>query len=294
MIKKAVIPAAGYGLRFLPATKTIPKEMFPIIDKPNLAYIVEEAFSAGIDEVFIIVSPQKKAIVDYFTPNPNLEAFIESKNNKDLLEVVKNITKNKNIQFIYQEEALGLGHAILQVKKYINDEPFAVLLGDDLFKGNIPAIKELIDKYDKYGGSIVGTINIKKEDTTKYGICELQDKMDENTFLLKDIIEKPLPKNAPSLKASAGRYILSPKIFELLETQKPGVNNEIQLTDSIRRLIATENVYSYDIKAKRYDIGSKLGYIESVIDFSLEDDELKESVLEIIKKRVKNQGPNSF
>lgn len=286
MIKKAVIPAAGFGTRFLPATKTVPKELFPIIDTPTLQLIVEEALDAGIEEILIITASNKNAIIDHFDRNRELEQFLKEKNKPVELKVVEDVASLADIHFIRQKEQKGLGHAILHAETFIGNEPFAVLLGDDLFKGVKPAIKELIDVYNKYGGSVVGTLEVSASETKKYGIVEHEKAMDNNVFKLKGVVEKPDASVAPSLSAISGRYILSPNIFEILKTQKPGVGGEIQLTDAILTLLKTENVYSYDIKAKRYDIGSRVGYLEAIIDFGLDRDDLKNQYKALIVKKA--------
>ncbi len=286
MIKKAVIPAAGFGTRFLPATKTVPKELFPIIDTPTLQLIVEEALSAGIEEILIITSASKNAIIDHFDRNADLERFLKEKNKPVELKIVEDVGNLVDIHFIRQKEQKGLGHAILHAETFVGNEPFAVLLGDDLFKGAKPAIKELMEVYDKYGGSVVGTLEVSASETKKYGIVEPEKAMDANVFKLKGVVEKPDPSVAPSLSAISGRYILSPTIFSILRTQKPGVGGEIQLTDAILTLLKEEPVYSCDIIAKRYDIGSRVGYLEAIIDFGLDREDLKNQYKAVIIKKA--------
>lgn len=286
MIKKAVIPAAGFGTRFLPATKTIPKELFPIIDTPTIQLIVEEALEAGIEEILIITAAGKNSIIDHFDKNADLEQFLKEKNKPVELKVVEDVGNLADIHFVRQKEQKGLGHAILQAKTFVGNEPFAVLLGDDLFKGTKPAIKELIEVYEKVGASVVGTLEVTPSETKKYGIIEPEKAVDNNVFKLKGVVEKPDPSVAPSLSAISGRYILSPKIFDILKTQKPGFGGEIQLTDAILTLLKTEGVYSYDIKAKRYDIGSRVGYLEAIIDFGLDREDLKKQYKALIVKKA--------
>jgi len=286
MIKKAVIPAAGFGTRFLPATKTVPKELFPIIDTPTLQLIVEEALSAGIEEILIITSASKNAIIDHFDRNADLERFLKEKNKPVELKIVEDVGNLADIHFIRQKEQKGLGHAILHAETFVGNEPFAVLLGDDLFKGAKPAIKELMEVYDKYGGSVVGTLEVSASETKKYGIVEPEKAMDANVFKLKGVVEKPDPSVAPSLSAISGRYILSPTIFSILRTQKPGVGGEIQLTDAILTLLKEEPVYSCDIIVKRYDIGSRVGYLEAIIDFGLDREDLKNQYKAVIIKKA--------
>ena len=286
MIKKAIIPAAGFGTRFLPATKAVPKELFPIIDKPTLQFIVEEAVKSGIKEILIITSAQKNSLIDYFDKNVELEAELKNKNRLEDLKIIENITNLANIHFIRQKEQLGLGHAVLQAKAFVGNEPFAVLLGDDLFIGEVPATKELINSYSKVNSSVVGTMAIKPEETKRYGICDPKKELEPGFFELKGVIEKPKLEDAPSLSAIAGRYILTPKIFELLEKGERGNGGEIQLTDSILKLMETEKVFSYDLKAKRYDIGARMGYLEALIDYALHRDDLKDDTVKLLKEKV--------
>lgn len=284
MIRKAVIPAAGYGTRFLPITKSIPKEMLPIIDRPTIEFIVEEAKQSGIEEILIVVSGNKNAIIDYFDYNLELETILKSKGKDDLYELVHNIASNVKIFFVRQKEQLGLGHAVLQAEAFVQNEPFAVLLGDDMYVSKVPALKQLIDVFEKVSCSILGTMEVSLEDTQKYGICEpLQLK--DNYMILKSVVEKPNPKDAPSQFAIGGRYIFTPTIFKYLNTQTKGVGNEIQLTDAILRLIGEEQVVAMNLHAKRYDVGNKVDYIEAIIDFALKDETLKDEVSKLLKTK---------
>jgi UTP--glucose-1-phosphate uridylyltransferase len=284
MIKKAVIPAAGYGTRFLPITKSVPKEMLPIIDRPTIEFIVEEAKQSGIEEILIVVSGNKNAIIDYFDYNLELETILKSKGKDDLYELVHNIASNVKIFFVRQKEQLGLGHAVLQAEAFVQNEPFAVLLGDDMYVSEVPALKQLIDVFEKVSCSILGTMEVSLEDTQKYGICEpLQLK--DNYMILKSVVEKPKPKDAPSQFAIGGRYIFTPTIFKYLNTQTKGVGNEIQLTDAILRLIGEEQVIAMNLHAKRYDVGNKVDYIEAIIDFALKDETLKDEVSKLLKTK---------
>lgn len=293
MIKKAVIPAAGYGTRFLPATKALAKEMFPIIDTPTIQYIVEEAIESGIQEILIIVSANKNAIMDHFDRNLELEGILKEKHKDVELKVIQDVSNLANIHYIRQKEQLGLGHAVLCAKAFIGDEPFALLLGDDLYVGNDkPVLKQLINVYNQYNGSILGTLLVKPSETQKYGICDPVSALDERVSLLKSVVEKPRTEDAPSLSAIGGRYILSPKIFKYLETQTRGAGGEIQLTDAIKRMMVEENVYSYDIDGLRYDIGSRIGYIEATLDFGLKRDDLKHQVIELLEKKIKEIKSN--
>ncbi|NLK11982.1 MAG: UTP--glucose-1-phosphate uridylyltransferase GalU [Candidatus Phytoplasma sp.] len=277
MIKKAVIPAAGYGTRFLPITKAIPKEMLPIIDEPAISIIVKEAIESGIKDLLIIISNNKNAIMSYFDRNLELEHILLEKKKEYEYGLIRNIADEINIYYISQKEQLGLGHAVLHAKSFVGNEPFGVLLGDDVYVSDEkPALKQLMDAYDKTNSTILGTMEVREEDTHKYGICVPKEGSKKPIVELSGVVEKP--KVAPSRSAISGRYVLSPTIFKYLENQERGAGNEIQLTDAILRMMSEEKVYSYDIKGKRYDIGSKVGYIEAIIDFALKRDDLKEEV----------------
>lgn len=287
-IRKAIIPAAGYGTRFLPATKSMPKEMLPIIDKPTIQYIVEEAKRAGINDILIITNSQKSSIENHFDRSWELEGFLKHRNKDSELELVKSISDIANICSIRQKEQKGLGHAILCAKSFVGEEPFAVLLGDDIVDNdNNPAISQLIREYEKVGSSIVGVQKVANDDLDKYGIIKPIGEMVNHLVEISDMVEKPNKSDAPSNYAVLGRYILSPKIFELLENQVSGKDGEIQLTDAIKRLIDYEKVYAYEFSGKRYDVGSKIGYLEATIDFALKRDDLKDGMMEIIKKKNK-------
>ncbi len=288
MIKKAVIPAAGYGTRFLPITKALPKELLPIIDRPTIEYIVDEAIKSGITDILLIVSNNKNAIIDYFDYNIELETILLSKNKEVEYRMVRDIAKGANLHFIRQKEQLGLGHAVLQAEAFIGNEPFAVLLGDDMYvtEGK-PAIKQMMDAFETTNASILGTMEVAYEDTYKYGICTPKTDKKGRLVELEDVVEKPDIEVAPSRSAIGGRYVLTPTIFKYLKNQQRGKGNEVQLTDAILRLMREEKVYSYDIDAKRYDVGNKLDYIEAIIDFGLEKEDLKEGLKEILKRKVK-------
>jgi len=285
MIKKAVIPAAGYGTRFLPITKAIPKEMLPIIDRPTIEFIVNEAKESGIEDILIIVSSNKNAIVDYFDYNIELETILKSKGKEELYQKVHGIAEGVNIFFVRQKEQLGLGHAVLQAEAFVGNEPFAVLLGDDLYVGKEkPALRELMDVYEDKKRSVLGTMEVTLENTSKYGICD-PISTEGNVMLLKGVVEKPNPKNAPSRHAIGGRYILSPAIFNILKIQEKGVGGEIQLTDAILNLMKKEDVYAASLQAKRYDVGSKIDYIEAIIDFALKDEILRPDLIKLLKQK---------
>ncbi len=284
MIKKAVIPAAGYGTRFLPITKAIPKEMLPIIDEPAISIIVKEAIESGIKDLLIIISNNKNAIMSYFDRNLELEHILLEKKKEYEYGLIRNIADEINIYYISQKEQLGLGHAVLHAKSFVGNEPFGVLLGDDVYVSDQkPALKQLIEAYNKTGSTILGTMEVREEDTHKYGICVPKEGSKKPIVELSGVVEKP--KVAPSRSAISGRYVLSPTIFKYLENQERGAGNEIQLTDAILRMMTEEKVYSYDIEGKRYDIGSKIGYIEAIIDFALKRDDLKEEVKALLSTK---------
>ena len=254
LVKKAIIPAAGLGTRFLPATKAQPKEMLPIVDKPTLQYIIEEAIASGIEEILIITGRNKKSIEDHFDKSIELELELEKSGKTEMLDMVRHISDMINIQYIRQKEPRGLGHAILCAKSFIGDEPFAVILGDDIVDSKTPCLKQLIDIYYEYNTTIIGVQKIDKKDVNKYGI--IQGKyIDENIHLIKDLVEKPDIETAPSNIAILGRYILKPDIFRILENQKPGKNNEIQLTDALKTLCESQAMYAFEFEGKRYDVG---------------------------------------
>ena len=272
-IKKAVIPAAGFGTRFLPATKATPKEMLPIVDKPTIQYIVEEALASGIEEILIISGHAKRAIEDHFDSAPVLERELEEKGKDDLLAIVRE-TADINVHYIRQKKMRGLGDAILCAKSFMAGEPFAVLLGDDVVyadatKGQQPALRQLIDIYDAYGGSVLGCQQVAPEKVSSYGIVAGKEIADSKLLKVSDMIEKPEPSEAPSNIAVLGRYIISPTIFELLEHTAPGKGGEVQLTDALKQLALVEPVWAYCFEGKRYDVGDKLGFLKATVEFAL-------------------------
>jgi len=277
MIKKAIIPVAGYGTRFLPATKASPKPMLPIIDKPTIQYIVEEAVAAGIEDILFITSSANKAIEDHFDRNFELETILKEKNKTAELKVVTDVSDLARIHYVRQKEQLGLGHAILCGKAFVGDEPFVCLLGDNIFVSDKPAIGQLIDEFNKHKCSVIGTQLVADEDVHKYGICETND-----LGIIKRFVEKPLATETASRMAALGRYVLTPRLFDYLETQKSGKGGEIQLTDAIARLMAEEDVYAYNMDSRFYDIGSKVGFIEATLHFALNRDELRDDIKKII------------
>ncbi|HHU56434.1 MAG TPA: UTP--glucose-1-phosphate uridylyltransferase GalU [Acholeplasmataceae bacterium] len=288
-VRKAVIPAAGYGTRFLPATKSQPKEMLPIIDKPTIQWIVEEAVESGIEEILIITNHQKSSIENHFDRSLELEYFLESKNKYEDLELVRSISNLANIYSVRQKEQKGLGHAILCAKTFIGNEPFAILLGDDIVVNQkVPAIKQLCQVFNEVNSSVVGVQEVPKTDVSKYGIVKPINNINKSKRFseIVDMIEKPSLAEAPSRLAVLGRYVLTPEIFPLLETQTPGSGGEIQLTDAIRRLLDTQKVYAYNFEGHRYDVGNKLGYLEATVDFALAREDLKDEFMELLKKKV--------
>ena len=286
-IKKAVIPAAGLGTRFLPATKAQPKEMLPIVDKPTLQYIIEECVASGIEEILIITGRNKKSIEDHFDKSVELEMELEKAGKKEMLEMVRDISDMVNIHFIRQKEPKGLGHAILCAKTFVGDEPFAVLLGDDVvYNDEKPCLKQLIDCYAEYNTSVLGVQTVAPENVNKYGIVggiQIEDRV----YKVKKLVEKPSLEEAPSNVAILGRYIITPKIFEILENTAPGKGNEIQLTDALLKLIEEEAMYAYDFEGRRYDVGDKLGFLEATVEYALRREELRDDFMEYLKNIIK-------
>jgi UTP--glucose-1-phosphate uridylyltransferase len=285
-VKKAVIPAAGLGTRFLPSTKAQPKEMLNIFDKPSIQYIVEEAVEAGIEDILIILGRNKKSIEDHFDKSYELEDKLKSKGKKELLEGVEKISNLGNIHYIRQKEPLGLGHAIYCAKAFVGNEPFAVMLGDDIVKSKKPCIKQLIEKYEEYNSTIIGVQEVEKSEVDKYGIIK-GEKINERLYKVEDLVEKPKVKEAPSNIAILGRYVISPEIFPILQHTKPGAGNEIQLTDGLKELARRRNVYSYVFEGKRYDVGNKLGFLEATVEFALDDKELGSTFKKYLKNLIK-------
>ena len=282
-IRKAIIPAAGLGTRFLPATKAQPKEMLPIVDKPTLQYIIEECVASGIEEILIITGRNKKSIEDHFDRSVELEMELEKSGKEEMLKMVREISDMVNIHFIRQKEPRGLGHAILCAKTFVGNEPFAVLLGDDVvYNDNKPCLKQLIDCYEEYKTSVLGVQTVEPQDVNKYGIVgglHIEDRV----YKVKNLIEKPAVEEAPSNVAILGRYIITPKIFEILENTKPGKGNEIQLTDALLELIKHEAMYAYDFEGRRYDVGDKLGFLQATVEYALRKEELRDGFVEYLK-----------
>lgn len=284
-VKKAIIPAAGLGTRFLPATKSQPKEMLPIVDKPTLQYIIEEAISSGIEEILIITGRNKKSIEDHFDKSVELELELEQKGKTEMLDMVRDISNMVNIHYIRQKEPKGLGHAIHCAKSFIGDEPFAVLLGDDIVDSEVPCLKQLIDAYDEYKTTVLGVQEVAREDVNKYGILDVKH-IEDRIYKVKDMIEKPSIDEAPSNIAILGRYIITPEIFSILENQEPGKGGEIQLTDALQTLGQREAIYAYNFEGRRYDVGDKIGFLEATIDFALKRDNIRDDLLNYMKSVI--------
>ncbi|MBB6713496.1 UTP--glucose-1-phosphate uridylyltransferase GalU [Clostridium gasigenes] len=282
-VRKAIIPAAGLGTRFLPATKAQPKEMLPIVDKPTIQYIIEEAIASGIEEILIITGRGKKCIEDHFDRSIELEIELAKAGKDDLLEIVNDISNMVDIHFIRQKEPKGLGHAIYCARAFVGDEPFAILLGDDIvYNDEKPCLKQLIDCYNEYKTTILGVQTVPKEHVSRYGIVEGIE-IEDRVMKVKGLVEKPSIEEAPSNVAILGRYIVTPKIFEILENTKPGKGNEIQLTDALLTLIQEEAMYAYNFEGRRYDVGDKQGFLEATIEYALRKPELKDGLVEYLK-----------
>jgi len=286
-VRKAIIPAAGLGTRFLPATKAMPKEMLPIVDKPTIQYIVEEAVESGIEDIIIVTGKGKRAIEDHFDNSFELEQNLLEKGKLELLNEVQKPSKMVDIHYIRQKEAKGLGHAIWCARKFIGNEPFAVLLGDDIVQAEKPCLRQMIEQYDRYKSSIIGVQRVSKEEVSRYGIVAGKE-IHERLYSINGLVEKPKVEEAPSDIAIMGRYILSSKIFNILESQKPGAGGEIQLTDAIAELNRFEAVYAYDFEGVRYDVGEKFGFIKTTIEMALQNPGLNKELLEYLEDLLSN------
>lgn len=282
-VKKAIIPAAGLGTRFLPATKAQPKEMLPIVDKPTIQYIVEEAINSGIEEILIITGRNKRAIEDHFDRSVELELELEHKGNERLLKQVRDISNLVDIHYVRQKEAKGLGHAIYCARTFAGGEPFAVLLGDDVVDSEVPCLKQLIDVFDEYGSTVLGVQKVRHEDVSKYGIVDFEE-ASGRLYKVRNLVEKPPQDKAPSNVAILGRYIITPEIFEILEKTEPGSGGEIQLTDALKELGTRQDIYAYNFEGKRYDIGSKLGFLQATVEFALKREDLHDEFKEYLKE----------
>lgn len=277
-VRKAVIPVAGLGTRFLPATKATPKEMLPIVDKPTIQYIVEEALAAGIEDILVITGRSKRAIEDHFDRSIELEMNLKEHGKEKELEVVRKISDIR-IHYIRQKEPRGLGHAILCAQQFIGDEPFAVLLGDDVVDAKVPALKQLIDVYEKTGSSVLGVQEVPLEKVSSYGIVASHATDEPRTFTVSDMVEKPAVEDAPSRLAVLGRYVINPEIFAILEKTEPGRGGEIQLTDALKVLAEQQTMYAYNFEGRRYDVGDKQGFLEATVEMALKRPDLRDKFL---------------
>ena len=285
-VRKAVIPAAGLGTRFLPATKAIAKEMLPIVDKPTIQFIVEEALKSGIEDILIVTGKAKRPIEDHFDSNIELEMSLKEKGKDDLLKLVEETT-DINLHFIRQSRPKGLGHAVLQAKAFIGDEPFVVMLGDDLMESDIPLTKQLINDYEKTHASTIAVMKVPHQEVDKYGVIAPSGETEKGLYNVANFVEKPAIENAPSDLAIIGRYLLTPEIFDILDTQTPGAGNEIQLTDAIERLNKTQRVFAREFTGRRYDVGDKFGFVETTIEYGLTHHQIKDALHDYIIKKAK-------
>ncbi|MEY2194029.1 UTP--glucose-1-phosphate uridylyltransferase GalU [Neobacillus sp. BF23-41] len=287
-VRKAIIPAAGLGTRFLPATKAMPKEMLPIVDKPTIQYIVEEAVAAGIEDIIIVTGKGKRAIEDHFDNAIELEQNLIEKEKYDLLERVQYATNLADIHYIRQKEPKGLGHAVWSARNFIGNEPFAVLLGDDIVQSETPCLRQLINQYEETFSSVIGVQQVAENETHRYGIID-PSSQEGRRYQVSNFVEKPKQGTAPSNLAIMGRYILTPEIFMFLDRQEKGAGGEIQLTDAIQRLNEIQRVFAYDFEGKRYDVGEKLGFIQTTIEFALQHNDLKPELLKYMEQIVNNE-----
>jgi UTP--glucose-1-phosphate uridylyltransferase len=281
LVRKAVIPAAGLGTRFLPATKAMPKEMLPLVDKPTIQYIIEEAVASGIEDILIVTGKGKRAIEDHFDRSVELEELLISKGKTELLEEINEIHNLANIHYIRQSQPLGLGHAVWCARRFIGNEPFAVLLGDDVVRSEKPCLRQLIDVFEEHGKSVVAVQNVPMDQVSRYGIVD-GVAASNRLWKVKDLVEKPSPEEAPSTLAITGRYILTPATFDYLEKGKIGAGGEIQLTDALREVNQAEGMFAYEFSGRRYDVGEKIGFIEATLELALEREDLREHVLKMI------------
>jgi len=291
-VRKAIIPAAGLGTRFLPATKAMPKEMLPIVDKPTIQYIIEEAVASGIEDIIIVTGKGKRAIEDHFDNAFELESNLIEKNKFELLEKVQAPSK-VDIHYIRQKEPKGLGHAVWCARKFIGNEPFAVLLGDDIVQAETPCLKQLMDEYDKTLSSVIGVQTVPEAETYRYGIIDPSEQSGRS-YQVNNFVEKPKKGTAPSNLAIMGRYILTPEIFMLLEKKETGAGGEIQLTDAIQKLNEIQGVFAYDFEGKRYDVGEKLGFIQTSIEFALQHEEIKDDLLRFLEQIIQSSSLNKI
>lgn len=284
-VRKAIIPAAGLGTRFLPATKAMPKEMLPIVDRPTIEYIIEEAVASGIEDIIIVTGKGKRSIEDHFDNAPELEQNLIEKGKTELLEKVQYSSTLANIHYIRQKEPKGLGHAVWCARNFIGDEPFAVLLGDDIVQSDTPCLKQLMDQYDETRASVIGVQTVSDDDTHRYGIIDPLT-TDGRRYQVRNFVEKPAKGTEPSNLAIMGRYILTPEIFMFLDKQQTGAGGEIQLTDAIQELNRIQRVFAYDFQGKRYDVGEKIGFVKTTIEFALQHQDLESEILEFMKLKI--------
>jgi UTP--glucose-1-phosphate uridylyltransferase len=287
-VRKAVIPAAGLGTRFLPATKAMPKEMLPIVDKPTIQYIVEEAVASGIEDIIIVTGKGKRAIEDHFDRSVELEELLLSKNKYDLLDQTKQISSMAHIHYIRQREPLGLGHAVWCARRFIGDEPFAVLLGDDIVRNETPCLRQLLDVYERYGMSTIAVQQVPRNQVHRYGVIDAVVQ-GESLFRVHGLVEKPSIEKAPSTLAITGRYVLTPKVFDFLERGQIGAGGEIQLTDALVELNQAEGVMALEFAGRRYDVGEKFGFIEATLELALQTPELCGAVQELMQRLIREQ-----
>ncbi len=285
MIKKAVLPAAGLGTRFLPATKAQPKEMLPIVDKPTIQYVIEEAVKSGIEEILIVTGRGKRAIEDHFDKSFELEYYLMQKKMEKELAELQDISSMVNIHYVRQKEPKGLGHAILCARAFVGNEPFAVMLGDDIIVSEEPCLKQLIDVHNKFRSSVIALLKVPMENISSYG-CIKPKTIEEAIYLIEELVEKPEIEKAPSDLAIIGRYIITPEIFEILENTTPGKGGEIQLTDALAKLNMRQAIYGCQFTGRRYDVGDRLGYLKAIVEMALTRDDLKESFGEYIKNEI--------
>ena len=284
-VRKAIIPAAGLGTRFLPATKAMPKEMLPIVDKPTIQYIVEEAIASGIEDIIIVTGKGKRAIEDHFDMAFELEQNLMEKGKVELLREVRKSSNMVDIHYIRQKEARGLGHAVWCARKFIGDEPFAVLLGDDIVQSEKPCLKQLIEQYEETTASVIGVQTVPDNETHRYGIVDPITKTDRR-YSVNQFVEKPAEGTAPSNLAIMGRYVLTPEIFMYLDKQETGAGGEIQLTDAIQKLNEIQRVFAYDFEGKRYDVGEKIGFVKTTLEFAMQNEELREELVPFLEEML--------
>ncbi|MGD0152262.1 MAG: UTP--glucose-1-phosphate uridylyltransferase GalU [Thermacetogeniaceae bacterium] len=294
-VRKAIIPAAGWGTRFLPATKAQPKEMLPIVDKPSIQYIVEEAVESGIEDIIIVTGKNKRAIEDHFDRAVELESVLREKGERELIKLVEDISNIADIHYVRQKEARGLGHAIYCARKFVGDEPFAVLLGDDLIQADRPCLRQLLDVYESCQSTVLAVQEVSLPDVRKYGIIDpaispdrgVGEEASDRLIRVRDLVEKPAVEDAPSRYAVIGRYIITPEIFEILGHTAPGASGEIQLTDALRTLVTRQPIYACLFDGIRYDVGDKLGFLEATVHFALERPELADSFRHFLLEAVR-------